>query len=347
MEILTAKQARVQDFMNPYMFEFSNKEKCRQIKNERLDLLERHLLEEQDLYITELFPRKQREVLDHILYITSVSGISKVSINTLVNKTEVSRRTVCSAVSNLKLTNQFIVGRLGDGNAGKYIFVDKLHPNFKEIMSDVFKLDVNTFINENEVAATIEPELNDNEVEESIQVIENPVKDAIKKEIDNEEVLSVAEQKEKITEYSTNEYQRQFFDFILSLPKVPTVVLNSAYKIALSVGSNATLKEFTVASQVIFDFISDLERGRLEVNTSIRALFEHAFINRLKDSQVTSSPTESPTEVQDIANLDYNSISYNWIDEREDRENISMNQHQPENNVIIPIWEYNWLDNRD
>lgn len=47
-----------------------------------------------------------------------------------------------SAVKALKQTGEFIVARLikTQGGAGKYIFIDKKHADFKEIMSEVFSL---------------------------------------------------------------------------------------------------------------------------------------------------------------------------------------------------------------
>src|SRR5690606_41920316 len=46
-----------------------------------------------------------------------------------------------SAVASIKETDQLVVARLADDKAGKYIFVYKEHPNFHQILKEVFFLD--------------------------------------------------------------------------------------------------------------------------------------------------------------------------------------------------------------
>ncbi|MGE7625102.1 hypothetical protein ACQKMD_19360 [Viridibacillus sp. NPDC096237] len=77
-------------------------------------------------------------MLDEIIYMTSGCGVWKMGSDTLARRAKVSQSTVFNAVRALKQTDLFVVGRLADDNAGKYIFVNKLHPNFEDIMKEVF-----------------------------------------------------------------------------------------------------------------------------------------------------------------------------------------------------------------
>jgi hypothetical protein len=87
---------------------------------------------------SRMFPCKQKLVLDEIIFLLSDKGICKIGADKLAEKTGSSVRTVKSAVKSLKETGEVLVCRLADGHAGKYVFVLKSHPNFKEIMREVF-----------------------------------------------------------------------------------------------------------------------------------------------------------------------------------------------------------------
>ena len=90
----------------------------------------------------KLFPNKSKRkaVMDEIIFYLSGSGICKVAAETLAKNTEASVRTVYDAVKKLKETGEILVGGLADGK-NKYIFVLKSHPNFKEILREVFFID--------------------------------------------------------------------------------------------------------------------------------------------------------------------------------------------------------------
>ncbi|MBD8016801.1 cytosolic protein, partial [Planococcus sp. Sa1BUA13] len=89
----------------------------------------------------QLFPNKRKQVLDEIIYLLSGRGICKIGADKLAEKVNCSVRTVKSAVASIKETDQLVVARLADDKAGKYIFVYKEHPNFHQILKEVFFLD--------------------------------------------------------------------------------------------------------------------------------------------------------------------------------------------------------------
>jgi len=98
--------------------------------------------EQMKLDFYRMFPSKQYKVLDHITYLTSGTGICQIGADKIAEKLNVSIATVYKAVRSLKRTDQFIVARLANKQAGKYVFVYKNHDNFDAILRDVFHMNI-------------------------------------------------------------------------------------------------------------------------------------------------------------------------------------------------------------
>lgn len=90
-------------------------------------------------FFTELFPNKQRDVLDEIVYMTAATGIAKIGAAKLAKNAEASERTVSTVVHKLKKTGEYLIARIG--RAGKYVFIDAKHPNFHAIIDFLFDQD--------------------------------------------------------------------------------------------------------------------------------------------------------------------------------------------------------------
>lgn len=89
----------------------------------------------------KLFTPKKREVLDEIAYLLTGSGICTIGTDKLMQKCGIkSRTTVVEAVKAMKESGDILVCRLANNHAGKYVFVLKTHPNFEEIMEQVFHI---------------------------------------------------------------------------------------------------------------------------------------------------------------------------------------------------------------
>ncbi|WP_033544186.1 hypothetical protein [Planococcus sp. CAU13] len=89
----------------------------------------------------KLFTPKKREVLDEIAYLLTGSGICTIGTDKLMQKCGIkSRTTVVEAVRAMKESGDILVCRLANNHAGKYVFVLKTHPNFEEIMEQVFHI---------------------------------------------------------------------------------------------------------------------------------------------------------------------------------------------------------------
>ena len=325
MTVLTATNQKVQLYLT-----YSAEKPSTQLKKYRMDLLEQSL-EQKGLDVSELFPNKQKVVLDYILYITAATGISKVGADRIAERCNVSVRTVKTVVKTLKSLDEFLVARLlnSTGGIGKYIFVDKKHTNFKAIMSEVFSLsDVEIalqFAQLNQAENVDISSLKDSKT--SSNYIKNKTRkinlynmslsdiNSLKNSIDQEETLLLEKQKERLLEYATNDYQIALFDFLSSLPHLANEISNNLYKLALLIGHEATARHFSIAKDILIDFNMRLLERSLIVSTSIRALFEQKYHEQLKKPiKASYDLTESFKSQKAILS---NSKFYNWLEERE------------------------------
>lgn len=342
---LTANNERVQAYM------LGNTPPSTNAKRKRLDLF-KELLEKAGTFLSELFPNKQEHVMDEILYLTSGCGIAKIGADRLAERTNTSIRTVSTVVSKLKKTSQYIVARINSGRAGKYIFVDKLHPNFREIMDVIFRIDASQFAYQ---VACLTPSQNvdvtgsndensssnhNNQFIKTSLIYNNSLANQLDEEavqeiqsqIDDEPVMVLDAQKEQLEQYATNEYQHLLFDTMRILP-LHKEIENNLYKISLRVGSNATIREYHLAKDAVFELNVQLIQSTTTIKQSIVALFEALYKEALSKPEKQTEP-EQPSASP-------NSIFYNWLEERENSGNT-----EP-----LPVQEspyfYNWLDERE
>jgi len=197
---------------------------------------------------SKLFPKKQKIVLNEIIYLLSGKGICKIGADKLAEKANCSVRTVKSAVSSLKATDEILVARLADDNAGKYIFVYKKHENFKEILKQVFFID--ELPEETTIAPLVAPQfapLQNDEVVGAVSVdgekassnynnsfksfnLLKQEKDIIRDSIENEVKISKDYQK-----YFVSNMQNKLYHQILSSP-FPKEIIDNAGLLALRAG---------------------------------------------------------------------------------------------------------------
>lgn len=306
---LTAYNQSVQTYIT-----YSGHRPNRTIKINRLDLLNEKL-ESEGLIFTQLFPRKKSIVLDEILYYLSANGICKVGAGHLANKLNVSIRTVYDTVRSMKATNQFVVGRLADNGIGKYVFVDKYHKDFRNIMQEVFKLDaVEVAIQFASHFAglrkskTVERVSVDSQKESSIlynkKQANNYIYNQIKNVIESETPQSIDEQCEYLNIYSTNKYQSMLFEFI-KVMDYPTSIKNNAAILSLRIGSECTSERFLLAKDTIQALATDIALGKQF--DSISAVFEGALQKAINESAPVINQSE-----QKQSKVTF----YNWLEER-------------------------------
>ncbi|WP_390283356.1 hypothetical protein [Ureibacillus sp. GCM10028918] len=271
--------------------------------------------------LDEMFPHKQLAVVDRIIYLTSGAGIAKVGAEKLAEKCEVSKRTVTSAVRALKETGEFIVGRLikTKGGAGKYIFVDKKHPNFREIMREVFSFSDYKFaqltaeqIAEQEIIKSVEavssneenerPNINIYSTKQEKNKYVSNIANAIKDSIEEESTPS----REYVEEYASNSLQIEFYDLLNGLA-YPRPIDAVKHVLALRIGSDCDIKRFVKAKNIVHSI-------------SMRILDGYEFDNipAAFTAALTKSESYEVPPIKAKPTYSKRSVSfYNWLNERE------------------------------
>lgn len=314
MKTLTATNQRVQFYLT-----YTKERPTTALKRERLRQLEANL-NDRDVMMDELFPHKQADVLDHILYIIAAAGIAKVGSDKLAERCGVSVRTVMSAVKALKSTGEFIVGRLikTGGGAGKYILVDKKHPNFREIMREVFSL------SDYKLAELLAEE---NACQKQVQSLE-----AVSVESDNvssnlniffiskhekhkylsEDIDAIQAAIEENTEpsleyvktYATNKRQIAFYELLEAIP-YPNQVKAVRHVLALRIGSDCDDKRFYEAKNAIHSISMQILEG-IQIDNVVAAF------TGLLDKRMSYNVPKSNVPV-DVRPVPF----YDWLEERE------------------------------
>lgn len=312
MTILTATNQRVQFYMT-----YTTDKPSTSAKYKRLATFKESLLDK-GVMLDELFPAKQLEVLDRILYLTSGSGIAKVGADKLAEKCEVSQSTVYNTVKALKQTGQYIVARLikTRGGAGKYIFVDKKHANFTEIMKDVFALSdakiAEQFkeqdLTERHAAVSVEG----NNRSSNLYIFSKQEKENyISHQKDNEVIRQVIEEQSELTrsyveQYAVNKRQIAFYDLLNVMP-YDNAIQSVRHLLALRIGSDCDDKRFVLAKDVIRNMAVRISEG-YEFN-NIVATFSAALKNALNYKE-TIIQASNPTYKAPVP-------FYDWLKERE------------------------------
>lgn len=283
-----------------------------------------------------LFPArsKRKEVLDHIVYLLSGNGICKIGATTLADKADCSVRTVNEAVKHLKTTGEIIVAGLADGK-NKYIFVLKSHPNFKQIIKDVFYINAEQIteqVAEQKNAESVEAVSLDNEKSSSnhynsiISKQENAIiSDSIENELSTTcGKLSPHEREiaefEKVCQYYVCDFQFDFYHHIKSA-SYSKEIKDVATILGLRIGSDCTEFTYNLALKVIYKIDRFINTHGLDsIDNSIQALFSHLY--KLEIHSYVQNKKQQELERQ----------------ERNERE-----KDLPEWRKGVPF--YNWLEN--
>ncbi|MCT1389841.1 helix-turn-helix domain-containing protein [Peribacillus frigoritolerans] len=307
----------------------------------------------------KLFPNKQYLVLEKITYLLSGCGIWKIGADKLAEDIGVSVTTVYNAVKAIKETGKIIVGRLADHNAGKYIFVLKSHPNFKEILNKVFFIDELPEEKLNEEIKENEEKIEDNNASEELTVghfvgledeqsfgrvsteEEKPSsnnnnflsskqeKNSIKDSIENELLNAAKEQKEDqhISLYYTNKFQFELYQTIKK-HTYHEKLKDHASVLGLRIGSNADKKSLILAIQAIWKIEKHLRKGGI-IKSSIPAMFSDLYSDLLKYQRTHN---KSKSEGTPSSNVPF----VNWLDKDLSQIPIEQPIQEPVPAIIAP-----------
>lgn len=253
---------------------------------------------------SKLFPNKKGIVLDEIIFLLSGTGICKVGADKLAEKVGCSVRTVKGAVASIKETDEILVARLADKKAGKYIFVYKQHPNFQQILREVFFIE--SLPETDEIASPNAPQFAPLENAETVEAVSvedkksssnhinlfNSIqeKDSIQQTIENDvgtsknKPSSLDEQRKKIIAYGANENQLWFFDMV-SHSELPEQVKNVVGILALRLGTDAGLQKAHKGFKLAFKIAENIKAREMggKPLESVPAVFS-AELNRFSNS---------------------------------------------------------------
>lgn len=287
----------------------------------------------------KLFTNKKRLVLDEILFLSSGKGVCKIGADKLAEKTGVSVRTVYGAVKALKETGEVLVCRLANNQAGKYVFVLKNHPNFQEILKEVFhiaSLPVEEAKNaESEHAASQNAEhiagqfaglenaesLDTQEIEGEkpssnhinlniFKQEKNIIQQSIENELENGEEVEEQKELERVNTYYVNEIQKKVYHEI-KFGEYHKELKASASVIGLRVGSNAERKHFFHAMKAVFKVNRFLLSGGT-VQDSVPALFSRIYNDNVKLSAIHKTAVTGESEASEVHTREI--PFYNWLE---------------------------------
>lgn len=275
-----------------------------------------------------LFPRGQRKVLDNIIYATCGCGIWKIGAEVLAKKAGVSKTTVYNAVRSLKETGLFIVARLANGQAGHYVFVNKQHANFTEIMREVFALKDSEIealsvghsvgLAEQKSLAPVSVEAdnqtsNDNNALNLLKQANNNnnlIYKAIADEIESE-ATKANNTAEYVVQYATNPLQNDFYALLDMLP-LPTQIVDKKAILALRLGSDSTRKTFTKAKALIMHMALRIREGYVFDN--VVAAFTEGLRRVMQYDEIPSG--EQPPILYNWLAPSSPPVHYNWLANR-------------------------------
>ena len=321
MKKLTAYNADVQKYMQQNRL-------STQKKNEIIDAM-RKRVDDANQSFESLFPSrsKRKDVMDHIIYMLSDTGICKIAAETLADKADCSVRTVNAAVRALKQTGEILVAGLADGK-NKYVFVLKMHSNFTNIMEEVFYIDAEQIAELN--ARQVAEQKNDETLEtvgiETEKMSSNSINsfNSLKQEKNNDKVslvesienelkeaqTNVKKEFERIHTYFVNEYQEMMYHTIKAGTYHPTLKANASI-IGLRVGSNCDKSLFHLAFNALGKMDRFLKNNGI-LTDSVQALFTKVYSDNIKLSRM---PKKHHTGSSNIHNTKTPIIFYNWLED--------------------------------
>lgn len=113
--------------------QFKNRGQVNSLKKKYMSQIEAQLQEE-----GKSLTAAQRDIMGLLVYNTCVTGVQSISLARLVEKSGYSRATVARAKKAICELGIFVVGYLADEQKGHYVFVLKLHTNYRKVMAELF-----------------------------------------------------------------------------------------------------------------------------------------------------------------------------------------------------------------
>ena len=270
MAVLTAYNEKVQEY---------NEAPNRAYKKERLASL-MDAVKSAGQVFERIFTFAKKQVLDRIIYLLSGSGICKVGGDVLAAKCGVSIRTVRAAIAAIKKTGQFEIGRIANERAGRYIFVDKAHPNYEWLMHDVFGVNArqsacqDARLEDSESLAPVDVEGENSALNgfNSFNLLKHAIKNNnIHNTDEPAQISDKDEQERKSLQEFAEPAQIEFYYAIKADPEIANEIKDEAYPMALALGDTEKV-DVELALDKVRKINADLN-SHLRIDTTIRATF--------------------------------------------------------------------------
>ena len=270
MAVLTAYNEKVQEY---------NEVPNRTYKKERLASLIDAVKSAGQVF-ERMFTFAKKQVLDRIIYLLSGSGICKVGGGVLAKKCGVSIRTVRAAIAAIKKTGQFEIGRIANERAGRYIFVDKAHPNYEWLMHDVFGVNArqsarqDARLEDSESLAPVDVEGENIALNgfNSFNLLKHTIKNNnIHNTDEPAQISDKDEQERKSLQDFAEPAQIEFYDAIKKDSEISDEIKDEAYPMAMAL-SDAEYIDVDLAIEKVRRINADIN-SHLRIDKSVRAVF--------------------------------------------------------------------------
>lgn len=323
-----------------------NEEVAKAAKKERMELFE----EKFDGIFEKSFTNTRKYVLDEIIYKSVETGVYSAMRSTIANNCEVSTRTVERTVDELKASGQFIVAYGANGHKSGYIFIDRLHKNFKSVMLDLFPEDAAEYIkssHESELESKPLSSLENAEIADTPMVetakTRNPLdlalssfsfKQASNNNIYKARVSSYAgkepktkdqKQKDYVDQWATNENQKVLFNRIKACEVGLLPCINEqAHIIALRIGDKATPSTVIQA----MDILVDLTERKLNHTLMLNCKLDATTVVKVFHGQLIAKQSRKPVQAKvEPKKHVLGAPLYNWLEEKAEQVVMTITQH--------------------
>lgn len=329
-----------------------NEEKAKPAKEIRLALFKKLFINTKKIF-EKAFTAARIRILDEIIYKSVETGVYHANCATIAENCGLSVKTVERAVEHIKESKQFVIGYGANGRRGGYIFVDRLHRNFKKIMFSLFSNNAANFFKselESEHQSELESELQNNAKptvrKAQVLKIEKPTissRSSISlKQANNNNIYNICaracmykgkviktqdqKQNEYIAKYATNGNQKVLFNRIKACENgLLPCIQEQAHIISLRIGDKATPATVVQA----MDILIDLTDRQLTHNLTLDCELDATTIVKVFYGQLTAKQLYKPVQAKKEPKKRISAPVrlYNWVEEKAEQVVTTITQH--------------------
>ena len=337
-----------------------SEEKAKPAKEIRLSLFKKMFISAKGIF-EKAFTAARIRVLDEVIYKSVETGVYHANCATIADNCGLSVKTVERAVAHIKQSNQFVIGYAANGRKGGYIFVDRLHKNFKKIMFSLFPNNAANFF-KSELESELESEhqngdkpteSSDKHTESSdkptaskvrVLKIEKPTissgSSSLKQANNNKYIYNARacayvgkelksqdqKQSEYVEQWATNENQKVLFNRIKMVKDGLLPCINEqAHIIALRIGEEATPATVVQA----MDILVDLTERKLNHTLMLNCKLDATTVVKVFHGQLTAKLSRKPVQAKPEPKKRMSAPVrlYNWLEEKAEQVVTTITKH--------------------